>query len=172
MAFAVVDFETTGILPSYHHRVVEIGVTHVDDDGTITARWETLINPERDLGPQHIHGIRASDILDAPVFSDIAAEFAELLQGRVFAAHNAAFDLRFLRAEFERAGYRLDGKAPSVCTMTLGSSFGLGASASLVHACGVYGIEHAQAHSAGADSHAAAQLLAAYREASSTWRST
>ena len=65
MAFAVVDFETTGILPSYHHRVVEIGVTHVDDDGTITGRWETLINPERDLGPQHIHGIRAADILDA-----------------------------------------------------------------------------------------------------------
>ena len=32
MSFAVVDFETTGILPSYHHRVVEIGVTHVEDE--------------------------------------------------------------------------------------------------------------------------------------------
>jgi len=30
MPYAVVDFETTGILPSYHHRVVEIGVAHVD----------------------------------------------------------------------------------------------------------------------------------------------
>lgn len=37
MAFAVVDFETTGILPSYHHRVVEIGVTHVEDDGSVTG---------------------------------------------------------------------------------------------------------------------------------------
>lgn len=169
MAFAVVDFETTGILPSYHHRVVEVGVTHVDDDGTVTARWETLVNPERDLGPQHIHGIRAADILDAPTFGDIAAELADLLRGRVFAAHNAAFDLRFLRAEFERAGYRLQGDVPSVCTMALGSHFGLGASASLAHACATHQITHDQAHSAGSDSYAAAELLSTYRRESSTW---
>ena len=169
MAFAVVDFETTGILPSYHHRVVEIGVTHVDDDGTITGRWETLVNPERDLGPQRIHGIRAADVRDAPKFSDIAGEFVELLQGRVFAAHNAAFDLRFLEAEFERAGYWLTGDTPSVCTMTLGRSFGLGGSCSLVTACTTYGIDHSRAHTAGDDSHAAAQLLTTYRRESSAW---
>lgn len=169
MAFAVVDFETTGILPSYHHRVVEIGVTHVDDDGTITGRWETLINPERDLGPQDIHRIRALDILDAPTFSDIAAEFAELLQGRVFTAHNAAFDLRFLQAEFERAGYWLNGGTPHVCTMTLGSNFGLGASSSLSRACTTYHIDLTHAHSAGVDAHATAQLLSAYHAASRTW---
>lgn len=168
MSFAVVDFETTGILPSYHHRVVEIGVTHVEDDGTISLRWETLINPERDLGPQRIHGIHAADVLDAPTFGDIAAEFAELLQGRVFAAHNASFDLRFLQAEFERAGYWLDGGTPHVCTMTLGSRFGLGGSCSLSHACTTYGIEIGHAHSAGADSFAAARLLAALRAESST----
>jgi len=168
MAFAVVDFETTGILPSYHHRVVEIGVTQVEDDGTVTARWETLINPERDLGPQRIHGVRASDILDAPLFSDIAAEFADLLRGRVFAAHNASFDLRFLYAEFERAGYVLEADIPSVCTMTLGSSFGLGGACSLAHACATYGIEFSHAHSAGHDSYAAAQVLAEYRRASAS----
>ncbi|MCG7413132.1 DNA polymerase III subunit epsilon [Microbacterium aurum] len=169
MAFAVVDFETTGILPSYHHRVVEIGVTLVEDNGTISARWETLINPERDLGPQHIHGIRAADILDAPTFSDIAAEFAELLQGRVLTAHNAAFDLRFLQAEFERAGYWLDGGTPHVCTMTLGSNFGLGSSCSLARACTAHHIDLTHAHSAGADSYATAQLLSAYHATSSTW---
>ena len=168
MSFAVVDFETTGILPSYHHRVVEIGVTHIEDDGTISMRWETLVNPERDLGPQRIHGIRAADILDAPRFSDIAAEFAELLQGRVFAAHNASFDLRFLLAEFERAGYWLEGGIPHVCTMRLGSQFGLGGSCSLSRACSTYGIDLGHAHSAGADSLAAARLLAAYHSASAT----
>ena len=168
MSFAVVDFETTGILPSYHHRVVEIGVTHVEDDGTISLRWETLINPERDLGPQRIHGIHAADVLDAPTFSDVAAEFAELLQGRVFAAHNASFDLRFLQAEFERAGYWLDGGTPHACTMTLGSRFGLGGSSSLSHACTSYGIDVGHAHSAGADSFAAARLLAAFHDESNT----
>lgn len=169
MAFAVVDFETTGILPSYHHRVVEIGVTHVDDGGTITGRWETLINPERDLGPQHIHGIRAADILDAPTFADVAPEFAGLLQGRVFAAHNASFDLRFLRAEFERAGYWFVEGTPSVCTMTLGSNFGLGGACSLARACSTYEITHEGAHSAGADSHATAQLLGTYTRQSTIW---
>ncbi|MGA1828254.1 exonuclease domain-containing protein [Microbacterium sp.] len=169
MAFAVVDFETTGILPSYHHRVVELGVTHVDDGGTITGCWETLINPERDLGPQHIHGIRAADILDAPTFADVAPEFAGLLQGRVFAAHNASFDLRFLRAEFERAGYWFVEGTPSVCTMTLGSSFGLGGACSLSRACSTYAITHEGAHSAGADSHATAQLLGTYTRQSTTW---
>ncbi|MFB9308621.1 DNA polymerase-3 subunit epsilon [Agromyces hippuratus] len=169
MAFAVVDFETTGLLPSYHHRVVEIGVTHVDDDGTVTGHWETLINPERDLGPQQIHGIRAADILDAPVFGDIVGEFTELLAGRVFAAHNATFDLRFLQAEFARAGYALAPETPSVCTMSLGASFGLGASSSLSHACAAHSIEHGLAHSAGSDSHAAAQLLARFRRTSLTW---
>lgn len=169
MAFAVVDFETTGLLPSYHHRVVEIGVTHVDDDGTVTGRWETLVNPERDLGPQQIHGIRAADILDAPVFSDIVGEFAELLAGRVFAAHNASFDLRFLQAEFARAGYALTPDTPSVCTMSLGSSFGLGASNSLSHACATHSIEHGLAHSAGDDSYATAHLLSHYRRTSGAW---
>ena len=169
MSFAVVDFETTGILPSYHHRVVEIGVTHVEDDGSISARWETLINPERDLGPQHIHGIRASDILDAPLFRDIAAEFIALLEGRVFASHNAAFDLRFLHAEFARAGYWVDDQIPSVCTMRLGTNFGLGASGSLAQACGQHQIALLEAHSAGADSYATAQLLGRYIDASRSW---
>ncbi|MCB1297844.1 MAG: 3'-5' exoribonuclease [Microthrixaceae bacterium] len=169
MAFAVVDFETTGILPSHHHRVVEIGITHVSDDGEITGRWETLVNPERDLGPQHIHGIRSSEILNAPTFSDVAGEFAELLQGRVFVAHNASFDLRFLHAEFERTGTAITGNTPHLCTMRLGTNFGLGPRASLARACERHGIELARAHTAGDDAHAAAQLLSSYRQSSATW---
>ncbi|HCS60147.1 MAG TPA: DNA polymerase III subunit epsilon [Microbacterium sp.] len=162
MSFAIVDFETTGILPSYHHRVVEVGITHVEPDGTVSGHWETLINPERDLGPQHLHGIKAAQVLQAPVFSDIAADFADLLRGRVFVAHNASFDLRFLNAEFERSGYAIWGEIPHLCTMRLGAQFGLGGSSALAHACEGFGIENTQAHSAGADSLATAQLLAAY----------
>lgn len=162
MSFAVVDFETTGILPSYHHRVVEIGITHVEADGTVSGHWETLINPERDLGPQRIHGVKAAQVLQAPVFSDIAPDIAELLQGRVFVAHNASFDLRFLNAEFERAGYGIWGEIPHLCTMRLGAQFGLGGSPALSYACECFGIQNALAHSAGADSLATAQLLSAY----------
>ncbi|MFC3453818.1 3'-5' exonuclease [Amycolatopsis speibonae] len=60
--FAVVDTETTGILPGFHHRVAEIAVIHVNLAGEITDEWATLVNPDRDLGPQAIHGIRAAEV--------------------------------------------------------------------------------------------------------------
>lgn len=169
MGYAVVDFETTGILPSYHHRVIEIGVVHVESDGMVSGRWETVVNPNRDLGPQGIHGIRAADILDAPDFADIAPDLAALLQGRVFVAHNANFDLRFLHAEFERAGYLLNPQIPSLCTMRLAHKFGLGGSCSLAAACESFGISIANAHCAGDDAFAAAQLLSSYQHASALW---
>lgn len=48
--FAVVDVETTGLFPG-SHRVAEIAVVYVEADGTVSNRWETLVNPQRDLGP-------------------------------------------------------------------------------------------------------------------------
>ena len=60
--FAVIDFETTGLSPAKHDRVIEVAVVHVDENGRVEGQWETLINPGRDLGRQDIHRIRASDI--------------------------------------------------------------------------------------------------------------
>ena len=79
--FAVIDFETTGLFPGGHDRVVEVAVVHADPHGTITGRWETLVNPGRDLGPQSIHQIRAADVLDAPTFDQIADQLVEMLRG-------------------------------------------------------------------------------------------
>lgn len=173
MPFAVLDFETTGIHPAQQHRVVEVGIVHVEDDGTVTNRWETLINPQRDLGPQSIHGVRAAEVLDAPLFSDIVGDLVNVLAGRTLVAHNLSFDLRFLNAEFARAGHPLDDALPGLCTMQLGNSFGLGGSTSLAHACGSFGIDVGRAHSAGDDAQATAHLLAAYRlatERDRAWR--
>lgn len=173
MAFAVLDFETTGIHPAQQHRVVEVGIVHVEDDGTVTNRWETLINPQRDLGPQSIHGVRAVEVLDAPLFSDILGDLINVLAGRTLVAHNLSFDLRFLHAEFARAGHPLNDTLPGLCTMQLGNSFGMGGSASLARACGSFGIDVGRAHSAGDDAQATAHLLAAYRHATErdhAWR--
>src|SRR5690606_28022084 len=101
--FAVIDFETTGLFAGGHDRVVELAVVHVSPDGVIEGRWETLVNPGRDLGPQHIHRIRAADVLRAPSFEQIAPQLLQLLAGRVIVAHNARFDLQFLAAELSHA---------------------------------------------------------------------
>jgi DNA polymerase-3 subunit epsilon len=39
--FAVIDFETTGFSPQHHHRVIEIGLVHVSQDGVIEREFET-----------------------------------------------------------------------------------------------------------------------------------
>src|SRR5690349_16832145 len=97
--FAVIDLETTGLVTGLNHRVAELAVVHVEPDGSISGAWETLVTPGRDLGPQHIHGIAAADVMDAPKFADIAPRLVELLAGRIIVAHNATFDVGFLTAE-------------------------------------------------------------------------
>lgn len=166
--FAVIDFETTGILPERHHRVAELAVVHVDLNGEITGQWETLINPGRDLGPQHIHQIRAADILDAPTFEDIAPDLIALLDGRVLVAHNASFDARFLTAELERLGYW--PVFEKLCTMQLAREFIPGAGRSLQDCCDAYGIELVGAHRASVDALATAQLLGAYIASQPMWK--
>jgi DNA polymerase-3 subunit epsilon len=170
--FAVIDFETTGLAPGAHDRVVEVAVVHVDAHGVVEGRWDTLVNPGRDLGPQHIHRIRAADILDAPTFAQIVPRLLELLAGRVIVAHNASFDLRFLSAELDRAGVWGMPSVTSLCTMQLAREHLPGAGRSLADCCDALDIVLDDAHRASSDAFATAQLLAAYIQASSdheTW---
>lgn len=165
--FAVIDLETTGLLTGMHHRIAEVAVVHVEPDGSISGQWETLVNPERDLGPQRIHGILATDILSAPTFAQIAPRLVELLAGRIIVAHNAAFDMGFLTAEFERMGYWFSAKAQ--CTMRLAREFLPGAGRSLQDCCDAYGIVIDDAHRASADALATAKLLGSYITDSPMW---
>ena len=72
--FSVVDVETTGLFPGGHDRVIEIAVVRVRGDGAFVDEYCTLVNPERDVGPTHVHGIRTRDILEAPRFAEIAGD--------------------------------------------------------------------------------------------------
>jgi DNA polymerase-3 subunit epsilon len=169
MPYAVIDVETTGLLPWRRHRIVEIGVVHLDTAGSVTGQWGTLVNPQRSVGPEHVHGIHPADVLRAPTFTEVAADLLDLLRGRTLVGHNVSFDLSFLKDEFARAEYRLTPGIPSLCTMSIGESFGLAESTSLREACAHFEIDHVEAHTAGGDSLAAAELLAAYRSMSADW---
>jgi DNA polymerase-3 subunit epsilon len=159
--YAVLDFETTGLFPA-HDRVVELAVVHVGEDGTVTGQWDTLVNPQRDLGPQRIHHIAAAEIMGAPTFAQVAPLLVELLSGRVLVAHNASFDCRFLVAEFERLGYFVDLSDRSLCTMQLARDFLPGSGRSLADCCAAYDIGLDGAHRASVDALATAKLLDAY----------
>jgi DNA polymerase III subunit epsilon len=168
--FAVIDFETTGLFPGGHDRVVEVAVVHADPHGTITGRWETLVNPGRDLGPQSIHQIRAADVLEAPTFAQVADQLVQLLRGRVVVAHNASFDLRFLTAELDYANCWPGAAFHSLCTMQLAREFLPGAGRSLADCCAAYDIEIDGAHRASVDAFATARLLEAYILSTPMWR--
>lgn len=161
--FAVIDFETTGLSPAKHDRVIEVAVVHVDEFGRVEGQWETLVNPGRDLGRQDIHRIRAADIMHAPTFEQIAPQLIDLLTGRVLVAHNASFDTRFLVAELGDAGYAIEAPV-ALCTMQLAREFLSGAGRSLSDCCAALDIDLVDAHRASVDALATAQLLGAYIE--------
>ncbi|RKR90444.1 DNA polymerase-3 subunit epsilon [Micromonospora pisi] len=161
--YAVIDVETTGLNPAMHDRVCEIAVVHVDERGRVTDHWSSLVNPERDLGPQRIHAIRAADVRHAPTFRQLAGEITERLRHRLVVAHNLAFDARFVTAEYARLGATVPiHHADGLCTMRLAPRFLPLASRSLADCCLAAAIPQQQAHSALDDALAAARLLAYY----------
>ncbi|WP_106185878.1 exonuclease domain-containing protein [Umezawaea tangerina] len=159
--YAVVDTETTGFAARGGDRIAEVAVVHLDEDGVVTDEWCTLVNPVRDLGPQHVHRISAAEVWHAPTFAEVAGALAARLANRVLVAHNLAFDARFLTAEFGRLG--VEWPTPGLCTMRLAADYLPGrAGRSLRACCDAAGVSLLDAHSALHDAHAAAGLFADY----------
>ena len=157
--FAIVDFETTGLFADRSDRVVEVAVIRLDRNGSETGQFSSLINPRRDVGPTHIHGITATDVADAPTFSEIAGDVLDLVRNAAFVAHNAAFDRRFLRAEMSRIDVTLPD-FPTLCTMRLVTKIGHsipGRKLSVL--CDHFGIACDQAHAAIDDARATTELF-------------
>ncbi|WP_340682624.1 exonuclease domain-containing protein [Amycolatopsis coloradensis] len=158
--FAVVDTETTGIRPGFRHRIAEIAVVHVDFSGEVTGEWSTLVNPDRDLGPQAIHGIRAAEVRRAPKFEQFAGDLLELFRGRVPVAHNLPFDAMHLRAEFARLDVDLSRYlSGGVCTMRFAGDVFPGMRRSLAECCKAVGVDGVRFHTALGDALATAQLF-------------
>jgi DNA polymerase-3 subunit epsilon len=101
---AFVDLEMTG-LDAGRDRVVEICIRR-----EVGVRCEasvcTLVDPgERTGGASSVHGLDAAALRGAPRFEQVADEVREALRGAIPVAHAASWDVRFLLAEFERAGH-------------------------------------------------------------------
>ncbi|SDE07061.1 exonuclease domain-containing protein [Glycomyces harbinensis] len=159
--YVVIDVETTGLFNK--DRIVEIAVAQLDEHGRVTAAWETLVNPRRDLGPQELHGVRAADVRRAPTFDQIAGDVIELLRDRVPVAHNLAFDSRLLAHEYLRLGCEIPNLGRfGVCTMQWADHFLPDAGRSLADCCLAGGIANERPHEAMSDVLATAELLALY----------
>jgi DNA polymerase-3 subunit epsilon len=80
----VVDTETTGVYPA--DRVVEVAAVTMALTGEVIDEWETLVDPQRDVGPTWLHGISPSMLVGAPTFEEMAGSLAARLQDRTSAA--------------------------------------------------------------------------------------
>lgn len=98
VTFCVVDLETTGPAPGGGDRITEIGAVKVRG-GEVLGEFQTLVNPDRDI-PAFIAvltGISNSMVSTSPRINSVLPAFIEFAAGSVLVAHNAPFDVGFLR---------------------------------------------------------------------------
>jgi DNA polymerase III subunit epsilon len=160
ISFAVVDVETTGTRAGRGDRVTEIAIATITG-GQITDVFVQLVNPERLIPPSitAITHITWEMVRDQPRFAAIAPQVTERLAGRIFTAHNAAFDWRFVSEELARGtGHQLHG--PRLCTVRLARVLLPALSRrSLDHVTRYFGIAIQSRHRAEGDAVATAQVL-------------
>jgi DNA polymerase-3 subunit epsilon len=163
----VVDVETTGFDP-HEDRIVEVGVVVLDPAGGEVGSFRSLVDPGRDPGPTHIHGITPAMVAGAPTFAGIGRSLAGLMTGRVVVGHNVdRFDLAFLRAEWLRCGGGDAVPEPLVTVDTLRVAqwfLALRGRATLADSCAHYGLTWHDHHSALGDARVTAVLFRCMRQ--------
>lgn len=100
--YVVFDIETTGFSPLVN-KIIEIGAVKVEK-GSITERFSTFVNPEVPI-PFHIEnltGIKDDMVITAPVIAEVMPEFLAFCDGAVMVAHNADFDMSFIKYNCDR----------------------------------------------------------------------
>jgi DNA polymerase-3 subunit epsilon len=175
LTYAVVDVEATGGSVYGGDRITEVAVVEVRD-GVARTVFDTLINPERAIPPwvSRLTNISWEMVKNAPTFGEVCDQLLGVLDGRIFVAHNANFDWRFLGMEIDRAtGRRLDGRR--LCTVKLARKLlPQLRRRSLDYVSMHYGVEITNRHRAGGDALATAQVFVrmlrdARRRGCATW---
>ena len=117
MEFAVVDIETTGSTPQ-SAGITEIAIV-IHNGVEVTGKFVTLINPRHKIPPFIVNmtGISDEMVARAPLFEEVAPQIYNLLNGRVFVAHNVSFDYSFVHYLLVKSGFQWS--APKLCTIKL-----------------------------------------------------
>ncbi|MGH8493505.1 MAG: DNA polymerase III subunit epsilon [Moraxellaceae bacterium] len=99
----ILDTETTGIDPQQGHRLIEIGCLELVNRKLTKRSFHSYLNPEREIEAEAsaVHGIYNKDLVDKPLFAQIADEFLQFVKGAELVIHNAPFDIGFINHEFK-----------------------------------------------------------------------
>lgn len=95
--FVVFDIETTGF-SSKNDKIIEIGAVRVRD-GEVISEFSTFVNPKRNIPTKitELTGITEDMVKDAPAIEKVILDFNEYIKDATLVAHNAYFDVGFIR---------------------------------------------------------------------------
>jgi len=143
----VLDTETTGLDARRGDRIIEIGCIELINRIPTEKTFHHYIHPEdRDVHPdaQAIHGISMDQLRDKPKFREIASAFVEFIGDSPLVIHNAAFDIGFINAEFQRLRHAAIGMDRVVDTLALAKRKYPGGPNSLDALCKRYEIDNSK----------------------------
>jgi DNA polymerase-3 subunit epsilon len=109
LSYTVFDTETTGLQPSQGDEIVSIGAVRIVNGRLLEQEvFEQLVDPRRDMSPEasRITGIEGSMLENQPTIDLVLPAFRTFCEDTVLVAHNAAFDMRFLRLKEDTTGVR------------------------------------------------------------------
>ena len=148
----VLDTETTGFEPSEGHRIVEIGAVELMNHLPTGRTYHQYINPERMVPKEafEVHGLGDDFLRDKPVFARIGRAFLDFIADAPLVIHNAAFDMKFLNHELDRASLPTLPMARATDTLLIARSKYPGSPASLDALCRRFNIDNSMREKHGA----------------------
>ena len=143
MREVVLDTETTGLDPGSGHRVVEIGCLELVNHVPTGNEFHHYVDPEREMPEEafQIHGLSTEFLAGQKKFAEVADDLVAFLGDAPLVIHNAAFDIKFLNAEFDQTGHPPIDMGRAVDTMLMARQKFPGAPASLDALCKRFDID-------------------------------
>ena len=139
-------------------KITEIGAVKIVD-GVIQDCFTTLINPKVPISQKitELTGITDEMVADKPVFSEVVGDFYKYIDGATLIAHNAMFDVTFIKKASEKEGYYVENQYLDTMEIARKEIMGL-KNYKLNTICDHFGIEFLH-HRAMSDAHATAKMF-------------
>ena len=158
--FLAVDLETTGLSPHYD-RIVEVGAVKFTTEFKELSTFQTLVNPQRPIpaDASRVSGITDRTVEGAPLEEDVLPKFLEYADASsYYVAHNAPFDIAFLKAAVARHGLQWVERPIIDSKILARRAYPWRESYSLSQLCRHLGLEHGK-HRALGDAKSARDLF-------------